>query len=174
MNKEILCGSACAKYILEKYNKKPNISKKMIWISQLALCLYENDLKNLKLLCYKSNLYDDFINKNVDQTFEGFKYLKNISDKIIVEEKIMNDIELKKEIKENKFIILCVESRKLNKDNSMHGGHFIILNGISNNIVNVINPIKNKYEYINKSIEELIYYCRDFGSWRLLIKGDNL
>lgn len=168
----ILCGSACVKYILEKYNKKNKINNGMFWISQLALCLYENGLKNLKLLCYKSDLYNDYINKFGDQNFEGFKFLSKISNIIHIEEKHLNKTILKEEILNNEFIILCVESKKFNNDNSMSGGHFIILNGFKDSCVNIINPIKDKYELITKSLDELIYYCENYGAWRLLIKGE--
>ena len=168
----ILCGSACVKYILKKYNKKNNINNEMLWISQLTLCLYERNLKNLKLLCYKSNLYNDYINKLGDQNFEGFKFLREISNIISIEEKALNKTILKEEILYNEFIILCVESKKFNNDNSISGGHFIILNGFKDDRVNVINPIKDKYEFITKTLDELIYYCENYGSWRLLIKGE--
>ena len=50
-------------------------------------------------------------------------------------------MELLKEAKENKFIILCVESSVFNSIN-MNGGHFIVLNGIDNNKIRIINPTK--------------------------------
>ena len=81
-------------------------------------------------------------------------------------------MELLKEAKENKFIILCVESSVFNSIN-MNGGHFIVLNGIDNNKIRIINPTKNKYEYKLENAENIIKYCENYGSWRILIKEDN-
>ena len=84
----------------------------------------------------------------------------------------MNKKEWLKEENKNKFIILCVESSTFNNQN-MDGDHFIIINGIDNNKIRIINPIKNKYEYKLENIENVIKYCRNYGSWRILIKEDN-
>lgn len=49
----------------------------------------------------------------------------------------------------------------------MDGDHFIILNGIDNNKIRIINPIKNKYEYKLENIENVIKYCiiMDLGEY---------
>ncbi|MEG0977558.1 MAG: hypothetical protein RSF02_03295 [Bacilli bacterium] len=54
----------------------------------------------------------------------------------------------------------------------MNGGHFIILDGILNNKVKVINPIKERYEYKLEEPKNIIKYCKNYGSWRILIKED--
>ncbi len=171
---DILCGSSCVKYILKKFKKNDeNLNKKMKWITELAISLKEKNINNVEILCYKSNLYYDYINnKSIDFDFKGFYFIKKSLDLgIPITVLKLNKKELLREIKESKFIILCVESSVFNHNN-MNGGHFIILNGISNNKIKVINPIKDKYEYRNENISDIIKYCKNYGSWRILIKED--
>ena len=49
----------------------------------------------------------------------------------------------------------------------MSGGHFIIINGFIDGKVNIINPIKDKYESRKETIEFLINWCINYGSWRM-------
>lgn len=170
MNNEILCGSACVKYILEsKGIKDYKLNKRMWWATELSLSLKENGIDN-KIYCFNSDLYNDFITKEVDLKFDGFKYLKMAFDNIT--EKKLDIKELELELKENDYIILCVESKVFNSDEVMSGGHFIILNKTYGGKVRIINPVKDKYENIKRTKEEVIKYCENFGFWRILIKGD--
>ena len=171
---DILCGSSCVKYILNKLKKNDeNLNKKMEWTTELALCLKEKKVKNIVVLCFKSNLYYCYNNdKNIDFDFKGFRFIKECLDSNIpIYEIKLTKKELLTEIKENSFIILCVQSSVFNHNN-MEGGHFIILNGMVNNKVKVINPRKDKYEYKTENIEDIIKYCKNYGSWRILIKED--
>ncbi|MBR2832840.1 MAG: hypothetical protein IKE75_00105 [Bacilli bacterium] len=172
MNEEILCGSACVKYILKQYGKNTNIKPNMFWISELAISLKENGINNIKLFCYDSNLYNDF--KMIDSSeFDGFKYLQKILDnKIVLQEKKLNSRLLKKELEDSDYILLCVDSKKFNKNEQMSGGHFIILKEIINDKIHVINPLKKKYEQKDIPINYIIKCCKEFGSWRILIKGE--
>ena len=71
-------------------------------------------------------------------------------------------------------MILCVESSVFNNDTSMTGGHYIVLNGRNGDEVNVINPIKEKYEKKTLNINFLIKACKDYGAWRIIImEGKN-
>lgn len=172
---EILCGSSCVKYILNECGKNTeNLNKKMEWITELALCLKENNINNVAISCFKSNLYYDYkYNKNLDWKFKGFHYIKECLDlNIPITEIKLNKKELIREIQESKFIILCVQSSVFNHNRNMNGGHFIILNGMVNNKVKVINPIKDKYEQKTESIKNIIKFCKNFGYWRILIKED--
>lgn len=170
MNNEILCGSACVKYILEsKGIKDYKLNKRMWWATELSLSLKENGIDN-KIYCFNSDLYNDFITKEIDLKFDGFKYLKMAFDNIT--EKKLDIKELEIELKENEYIILCVESKIFNSDEVMSGGHFIILNKTYGGKVRIINPVKDKYENIKRTKEEVIKYCENFGFWRILIKGD--
>ena len=166
----MLCGSSCVKYILNSYKKDcNNLNNYMNWISELAISLKNNDFKVI-LECFKSNLYNDYKLTN-DYSFEGFKYLKMAIDRDIpIKEIKLTKKELINEIKNNDFIILNVESSIFNNDKSMSGGHFIILNKINNDLVSIINPIKDKYEFKEETIDNIIKYCKNYGSWRLLIK----
>ena len=171
---DILCGSSCVKYILNKLKKSDNnLNIKMEWTTELAICLKENNVNNVEILCYKSNLYYDYVNnKNIDFKFKGFNFIKKCLDlDIPITILKLSKKELLREINESKFIILCVKSSIFNHNN-MNGGHFIILNGIHNNKINVINPIKDKYEYRSENINNIIKYCKNYGSWRILIKED--
>jgi len=170
MNNEILCGSACVKYILEsKGIKDYKLNKRMWWATELSLSLKENGIDN-KIYCFNSDLYNDFITKEIDLKFDGFKYLKMAFDNIT--EKKLDIKELEIELKENEYIILCVESKAFNSDEVMSGGHFVILNKTYGGKVRIINPVKDKYENIKRTKEEIIKYCENFGFWRILIKGD--
>ena len=168
--KEILCGSSCVKYILDKYNidyKDLNIN--MNWISELAIYLKSKNI-NIAVKCYKSNLYDDY-KKIKDLSFDGFKYIDELLKLgVSIKEEKLTKKELISEIENNEYIILCVESSKLNNDKTMNGGHYIVLNGIKDNKVNVINPIKDKYENRLEDLNDIINYCKDYGSWRILVK----
>ncbi len=172
---DIYCGSSCVKYILDDFciNTK-QLKLKMVWITELAIFLKKSGIKNINIFCYNSNLYYDYKNNpNIDLNFKGFYYIEEcLKFNIPICEIRLNKQELLKEVTENKFIILCVESSVFNNQN-MDGGHFIILNGIDNNKIRIINPIKNKYEYKLENIENVIKYCRNYGSWRILIKEDN-
>lgn len=175
MAKKTLCGSSCVKYILKYYKKNfNNINLHMNWVPELAICLHERKINNLEILCYKSNLYLDFVNKkNLELNFDGFKYIKKSIDlNIKITEKKLDVEELLKELNLSEFIILCVESSVFNGE-SMSGGHFIILNKIENGKIKVINPIKETFEYKLESFENIIKYCQNYGSWRILIKEDN-
>lgn len=171
----ILCGSSCVKYILNDFCiNTEQLNLKMTWITELAIALKNSGIKNISILCYESNLYYDYKNNpNIDLRFNGFHYIEEcIKNNIPINETKLSKIELLKEVKENKFIVLCVESSVFNNIN-MNGGHFIILNGIDNNKIRIINPIKNKYEYKLENVENIIKYCENYGSWRILIKEDN-
>lgn len=174
MNQEILCGSSCVKYILSYFNKKINIKYNMTWITELAIELRNNGITNLKLYSYNSNLYNDYLKyKDTNYDFEGFYYLdKLIKNNIELSEVKLNKKELLKEIDSSDFIILCVESKKFNLDSNMSGGHFIIISGLKDNKITVINPIKNNYEKIECDIDFVIHCCKEYGSWRILIKED--
>ena len=174
MNQEILCGSSCVKYILYYYNKDTNVKYNMTWITELAIELYNKGIKNLMLYYYNSNLYNDYLKyKDTNYDFEGFYYLdKLIKNNIELLEIKLDKKELLKEIDSSAFIILCVESKKFNLDSNMSGGHFIIISGLNDNKITVINPIKNKYEKIEYDLDFIINCCKTYGSWRILIKED--
>ena len=57
-------------------------------------------------------------------------------------------------------------------DNSMNGGHYIVLNGRDGENVKVINPIKEKYETKILNINFLIKACKNYGAWRILIREE--
>ena len=94
-----------------------------------------------------------------------------IGHNIKLSERRLTVKELEKEIINNKYIILCVESKKFNKDKKMTGGHFIVINSLENNLVNIVNPIKEKYETKKVTKVFLINCCKHYGSWRILIRG---
>lgn len=160
MSKQLYCGSSCIKYILKSYRIDVNALKKdMIWVPELALSLKKNELSNIQIYCYNSKLYNDFINKEVDLNFDGFKYLKEMKEKnILIEERNISINSFFEEIDNCKYLILCVESRIFNNDDSMSGGHYIILNGRDGENIKVINPIKEKYEVKILNINFLAVY----------------
>ncbi len=176
MQNNILCGSSCVKYILESKNiNVDNLNYEMLWITELANAIFESGIKNVQLRCFNSNLYNDFIiKKDVDLTFSGFKFLNEILKKGININVIKMDLKsFQKELLENEYIILCVKSNIFNNSDNMDGGHFIIVNNeILGNKIKIINPIKDKYEEKYMTIKELIKCCKNYGSWRLLIKED--
>ena len=174
MLKQLYCGSSCIKYILESYGIDANTLKKdMIWVSELALSLKRNGLSNIHLYCYNSRLYNDFISKKVDLNFDGFKYLKEIQEEnILIEEHNISINSFIEEIESCKYLILCVESKIFNNDDSMSGGHYIILNGRDGENVKVINPIKEKYEVKMLNVDFLIKTCKNNGAWRILIREE--
>ena len=171
----ILCGSSCAKYVLNDFGiNTEHLNLKMTWVTEIAVTLKNFGINNISIFCYKSNLYDDYKNNpNIDLNFDGFYYIeKCLKNDIFIKEIKLSKRELLREVKYNKFIILCVNSAIFN-NKKMNGGHFIILNGMDNDKVKIINPIKNKYEYILDTPENVIRFCEKYGSWRILIEEDN-
>lgn len=52
----ILCGSSCVKYILNYFSiNTEQLNLKMTWITELANSLKNSGVKNISILCYKSN-----------------------------------------------------------------------------------------------------------------------
>lgn len=171
MIKQLYCGSSCVKYILESYGIDTRTLKTdMIWVSELALSLEKNGLSNIQIYCYNSKLYTDFTNKEADMNFNGFKYLKAAQEQNIpIEERSISVNSFIEEIDRCKYLVLCVESKVFNNDDSMSGGHYIILNGRNGKNIRVINPIKEKYEIKILDINFLIKACKNYGAWRVLI-----
>lgn len=171
MSKQLYCGSSCIKYILENYEIDTSLLKyDMIWVSELALSLKKNGLSNLQLYCYNSRLYNDFVNKKVDLNFDGFKYLKEMQEQnILIEERNISINSFSEELDSCKYLILGVESKVFNNDDSMDGGHYIILTDRDGENVKVINPIKDKYEIKILNLNFLIKACKNNGAWRILI-----
>lgn len=175
MKNEILCGSSCVKYILDKYNKLniELLDKNMLWITELAVFLKNSGINNIKINCYNSNLFNDFKIGNVDLKFDGFRFLKNVFDNnISICEKRLTNFSLCDEIDKNKYIILCVESKIFNNDTTMNGGHYIILYGRNENNVSIINPIKEKYEVKILNVDFLVKASKNYGAWRILINEE--
>ncbi len=168
---KINCGSLCVKYLLEKYNyNEIQIDPNMIWISELAIFIKQNTVLNVVVHCYDSDLLNDYYLTN-DLKFDGFKYLRKMIDmEIKLEEKKLTTNALNKELDKYKFMILCVESRILNKNNNMKGGHYIVLEKTNNHTIKISNPQKNKLKKIYLKDSEIINLCKNFGSWRILIK----
>lgn len=54
----------------------------------------------------------------------------------------------------------------------MNGGHFIILCARNDRYVRIINPIKDKYEEKLLDIDFLVNIAKNYGSWRILINGE--
>lgn len=171
MKKKISCGSSCVKYVInDLLNSTSNINPKMFWITEMALCLTKYLDNDIKLYCYNSNLYDDY-KKNPNKNFAGFTWIKEyLKSNLIIYQKELTRKNLKTEIDDCEFLILCVESKLLNNNDLMSGGHYIIISKIENNIVSIINPQKNKYEFKEIELDDLISYSSNFGSWRILIK----
>ena len=174
MLKQLYCGSSCIRYILESYGIDTDTLKTdMLWVSELALSLKKNGLSNIQIYCYNSRLYTDFMNKEVDLNFDGFKYLKEVQEQnILIEERNISINSFTEEIDSCEYLVLCVESRIFNSDDLMSGGHYIILNGRDGENIRVINPIKEKYEIKILNINFLIKACRDYGAWRILIRKE--
>ena len=174
MSKQLYCGSSCVKYILKNYGiDTSSLKNDMFWVSELALSLKKNGLSNIHLYCYNSRLYNDFISKKVDLNFDGFKYLKEIQEEnILIEERNISINSFIEEIESCKYLILCVESKIFNNDDSMSGGHYIILNGRDGKNVKVINPTKEKYEIKMLNVDFLIKTCKNNGAWRILIREE--
>ena len=145
----------------------------MLWVPELALSLNKNGLSNIQIYCYNSRLYSDFINKKANFNFDGFKYLNNLQEhNISIIERELSINSFFEEIDNCEYIILCVESRIFNNDDSMSGGHYIILNGRNGENVKVINPIKEKYEIKMFNINTLLKACKNNGAWRILIREE--
>ena len=172
MKKKINCGSSCVKYVLNAQNLPiDNVKNDMYWISELALSLKKNSVNNLEVFFFNSSLYNGYVN-DYDPNFIGFKLLDElVNENIKLLERKLSIKELIKEINDSKFIILCVDSSKFNHNKNMSGGHFVIISKMEGNLVQIINPIKDKYEIKTMSKRFIINCCKNYGSWRILIKG---
>ena len=135
MKDKINCGSACVNYILNQL-KLPikDVQNDMVWTSELAVSLKNNGINNLEVLFFNSSLYNGY-KTDYKRDFIGFNLLDDlIGHNIKLSERRLTVKELEKEIINNKYIILCVESKKFNKDKKMTGGHFIVINSLENNL----------------------------------------
>lgn len=165
------CGSSCVRYILKELSiDSVDLDIDMIWIFELALFLNETLDNEIQLYCYKSKLLNDY-KKSKNSSFIGFVNLKKYfeSGKKINKKKL-NVKNLKKEIDSSKYIIMCVESKLLNDDDSMSGGHYIIITECDGDIVKIVNPQKDKYQLKKMSLKDTVRLSNKFGSWRILIK----
>jgi hypothetical protein len=57
----------------------------------------------------------------------------------------------------------------INKNPKMTGGHFIVITKVNDEII-MINPRKTEYEEKKVSYDFIINICKNYGSWRILIK----
>lgn len=171
MPKDIYCGSACVKYILDSYNiNDDKLRLDMLWVPELAISLKKAGVPNIRVNCYHSNLYNDFISNRKDKNIDGFKFLDEAQKHgILIKEKSVSINSFIKEIDSSKYLILCVESKIFNNDISMSGGHYIIISGRNKMNINVINPVKDAYNFTTINIKFLIESCKNYGSWRILI-----
>ena len=168
---QLLCGSKCIKYILDRCNyKNINVNPKMRWISELAIYIKNNTSLEMIVRCYNSNLLNDYYKTNSHE-FDGFRFLESMLEAgVVLEEEKFTIEKLIEEIEEYRFIILCVETKKINNDNSMSGGHYVVLEKAKNNIVKVHNPQKKEMAELYFKYSDIIDLCSDFGSWRILIR----
>lgn len=166
----INCGSLCVRYILERIDHQVELDPDMLWTSELALFIKNNSSLDLKVRCYNSNLLNDYYKTN-NYNFEGFYHLNKMLDSgIILEEEQLTTEKLIEELDQYTFIILCVESAKINNDSNMNGGHYIVLEKTNKNLVKINNPQKNKMKELYLDYSDIIDLCYDFGSWRILVK----
>ena len=165
----MLCGSFCVNYIIKKITKKViNIDHNMLWSTDLALCLMNILDNKIEVRCFNSTLYNDY-KKIKNLSFSGFssikKYLDSngkILEKKFVIKNLINELEV------SKYLILCVESKILNNDDTMHGGHFVIIEK-NDKKIKMINPLRKKFEEREVDYQYIIKLCINFGAWRILI-----
>ena len=170
MQDKLLCGSSCVKYVIEKItNKKANINPNMLWTTDLAFTLMKELNNRIETRCFHSRLYSDY-QEFYDDSFEGFRSIQNYLDHHgVLDEKELTRKSLKTEVQESIYMIFCVESKLLNHDSSMDGGHFIVVQKDGSKL-KMINPLKVGYEERYVSYDYVLKLCNQFGSWRILIR----
>ena len=166
----MLCGSSCVKYVIENITKKEaKIMPDLFWATDLAYTLMKK-IGNIETRCFNSRLYIDYQKNCKDKSFSGFKSIeKYLNNGGVIKEKRLTKETLIKEITESQYMIICVESRLLNNDDNMDGGHFIIIKKAKENVI-MINPLKTDYEIKIVTHQYIINLCKDYGSWRILIR----
>ena len=173
---DLICGSFCVKHILEKLGKEDiTVDPNMLWISELVLFLNKHISNKLNLYYYNSSLMKDYY-LTQDNNFDGFKHIKSVIDskKIDFIEKELTLSELENEINNSKFIILCVESKVLNNDASMNGGHYVVLEKNSDNKLIMYNPQKSVMATEIIDHNRVIELCINYGSWRVVIEKEGI
>lgn len=166
----MLCGSLCVSYVIKKIVKKViNIDPNMLWSTDLALCLMNVLDNKIEVRCFNSSLYNDY-KKMKNLSFSGFSSIKKYLDsngKILETKLSINN--LKKELDVSKYLIICVESKILNNDDNMYGGHFVIIEK-DNKKIKMINPLRKNFEEREIDYQYIIKLCINFGAWRILIR----
>ena len=165
MEKNRLCGSKCAIWILEKLNINYNdINPNLYFITDIA-----NELTkyiDIELICYNSNLYNDYkenklpIKEAIDsiEKYETYKPIKEL--------KLTNEL-LLEELKDN-YLIMNVDSRIINNTKN-NTGHYIVVE-LNNNAIKVYNPEQTRFVEMNKTPTEIIEMVKNNGNWRIKIR----
>lgn len=162
-----LCGNACAEAAAALfYNKDAATRQKLFWCAEIALFLAEKMI-NVKLLFWKSRLYEDYKNKNMP-CLNVFNALKTYEKKVgIIEERPLNYEFFRQEVIQSRCVIYCVDSAFFNNDKNLSGGHFIVVFFHEKNFY-LINPKKNIIEFFECDVNHVVDSCVINGGWRIL------
>ena len=173
MKNEILCGSACVRYILNHYSiSEEKLNQNLFWVPEIALYLYKYFSKGIKIYCFNSTLNSEYKKASNIDACDGFIYIRILEEKgLHIFERKLTEKELLKELKTYEFMIVSVSSAILNNDKQMSGNHYVILK-LKDEKIEMINHQKEKYAISDVDPQFIIQCCENCGSWRILLKKE--
>lgn len=166
------CGNVCLEIVMSVfYNKEYDVRQNVFWCGELALKLAQKGI-DVELYCHNSDLYKDFCNDANVTRCDGLLALRKcVESGIYIKDVVLTSDELNNEIRDNRCVILCVDSRIFNNDSSLYGGHFICAYNYKGREY-ILNPKKSVIveEDFNERI--LLEALNEYGSWRICCSWD--
>ena len=170
---DMLCGSACLRYLANKSGVKFTDIPNMEWMAELGIYLISEFRWSVKMVYHDSRLMNDYYNGKIPQSMKIRELIDNyLHLKGGFKEKLVNENHLKQYLKTFNAVILNLRSDLLNDDQKMEAqNHFVILEACHFNQATIIVPGKI-YLYRRKiDMKKLLSALNGNGQW-IILTGD--
>ena len=171
---KILCGNCCIEIAASIfYDKHCRISTSLIWSTDLAFELERIGIST-KVFCHNSRLYEAF-KLNPFDSFDGFSSIRAyLSCGREIKNYPIESNTLIDELSDNSCGIYCVDSKTFNEDESLSGGHFVLVYLDKNRKITLLNPKRTVITIIRDyPLKNFKKACELNGSWRILLGNIN-
>lgn len=168
---ETSCGNACLDYIAakEKFDGESIPNKPQFWVAELATIIKQCFPCDTLVFYYNSRLMRDYYNPdkpNDDYALQCVQEYVN-HDGVIVEEK-MSARAIRKYSEKCMWLILCLRSDVLFRDDSLAGNnHYVLLDRMLDKGVYIISPGRENFYRIYLANEVLMDALDGNGQWIL-------
>jgi hypothetical protein len=170
---EMLCGSACAYYLLNVLGRKnANVSNNLFWITDIASFLAKSGLK-VQVSCFNSNLYNDFLTNKLPPNHAAYLSIMQYLETGAIMERKIDSAVLYDLTVENFYLIASVKSSLLNNDKSLSGYHYITIYRNETTFF-MVNPKKYDFDLQIVEIDFLTNLIKNSGNWIIQIKTLNI